>query len=141
MIQEIKKEFYRYRNGIIAEALKKIYPEGTLIFGILIPQLKDIASKYPKDLTLGLELWEDTTCRESRLLALFIIPSEKIDFETALKLFSEVKSSEEGDFLAFKVLKNLPFAEELYLELNARTTDKPLEAYTLEMFRKNIYQN
>ena len=69
LIKEIKRDFFVYRNGIVAAALKKIYDTNILIYGLNVPQFIELAKKYPKDLELGNCLWQDKVCRESRLFS------------------------------------------------------------------------
>lgn len=138
ILQEIRKDFYTYRNGILADSLKNLYPDHTKIFGLMVPQFIEVAKKYPKDLELGKALWEDKSTRESRLLALYILPAEKIDKELAKRLFHEIQSIEEADFLAFRILRHLSFARDLYEELTDDESPAPLKEYSLRMFKKNL---
>ena len=94
LLQDIKKDFYRYRNGIVAESLRKLYDPDVLIFGLTVPQLMEIARKYPKDLKLGLQLWKDKKTRESRLLALYLIPVALLEKETAREMFLDIRNFE-----------------------------------------------
>lgn len=139
IIKEIKKDFFRFRNGILADKLRKIYPADKMIYGLTVIELMKIAKDYPHDLNLGLELWKDKNNRESRLLALYIIPPEEIDKETVKGMINDVESSEEAEFLAFKILRHLPFANELYMDISS-SGRSPSSAYCVEMFRKNLDQ-
>lgn len=140
IIQEIKKDFFRYRNGIVAEALRKLYPINKMIFGLTVPQLIEIAKKYPKDIDLGLKLWRDKNNRESRLLSLYLIHPEELDRETVLEMINDVESTEDAEFLAFKILRKLPFAEEFYNEISSASFSQ-YPAYCMKMFRKNLDHN
>lgn len=137
-LNEIKKDFYSLRNGIVAESLKKIYPEGKIIYGLNVPQLMNLTQKYPKDLSLGLNLWKDKKCRESRLLSLYLIPPSLLGKEMAKEMILDVESTEEADFLAFKLLRNLPYAKELYDEIINADITAPLSSYCVKMFKKNL---
>lgn len=135
--QAIKKEFFIYKNGIITESLRRLYPQGVVIYGLMVPQIAEIARKYTKNLDLGKKLWNDANCRESRLLALYILPADKIDKEFAKNLINEVRSNEEADLLAFKILRLLPFGKDLYLEMKDYNM-KGVQEYCRKMFRKNL---
>lgn len=138
LLQDIKKDFYRYRNGIVAESLRKLYDPDVLIFGLTVPQLMEIARKYPKDLKLGLQLWKDKKTRESRLLALYLIPVALLEKETAREMFLDIRNSEEADFLAFRILRNTRYSEELYNELCKENLFDPKLKYGLTMFKRNL---
>ena len=138
IIQNIKKDFFSYRNGIVANSLKGLYPSATIIFGLMVPQFMDLVAKYPKNLELALKLWSNKSDRESRLFALYIIPVEKVDFATAKSMAKDVRSIEEADFLSFKVLRNIPNANNLFEELSKENNPAPIYQYCLQMFKKNL---
>ena len=138
LLQDIKKDFYRYRNGIVAESLRKLYDPDVLIFGLTVPQLMEIARKYPKDLKLGLQLWKDKKTRESRLLALYLIPVALLEKETAREMFLDIRNFEEADFLTFRILRNTSYSEELYNDLCKENLFDPKLKYGLTMFKKNL---
>ena len=138
LLQDIKKDFYRYRNGIVAESLRKLYDPDVLIFGLTVPQLMEIARKYPKDLKLGLQLWKDKKTRESRLLALYLIPVALLEKETAREMFLDIRNFEEADFLTFRILRNTSYSEELYNDLCKENLFDPNLKYGLTMFKKNL---
>lgn len=139
-LQQIKRNFYSLRNGIVADSLKKIYEPDVMIFGLNLPQFTEISNIFDKDLALGLALWEDKKCRESRLLSLFIIPQEKLDLETAKKMVRDVRSIEEAELLPFKLLKRIPESKKLLEELKQEEPISQLQAYCTQMFEKNLTQ-
>lgn len=112
----IKKEFYRYRNGVIADTLRKSYPEYQLIFGLILPQIAEIASKYSKNLELANALWRRKECRENRILALYIMPVNALNKDEVEKLIKDLSTFEEAEILNFKILRFLPFANSLIKE-------------------------
>ena len=138
VIKEIKKDFYRYRNGIVADSLKKLYPPKTIIFGLIVPQFLELSIKYSKDINLGLQLWNDKNCRESRLLSLYIIPPSELDKKTAMEMIRNVNSSEIAEFLAFRILRNLNKAREVLQEIERENITEPLPSYCISMFKKNL---
>ena len=138
IIQKIRKDFFIYRNGIIAENLRRTYPDNIKIFGLMVPQFIEISKKYPKNLNLGLTLWNDCSCRESRILSLYIIPPAELDKETVIEMIKGVRSIEEADFLAFKILRNTMFAKELYEEINKDLISDSCVNYCMKMYKKNI---
>lgn len=103
----------------MAETLKNYNLPFKKIFGIILPQLKEISRQYPKDSELSIELWKQEDCRESRLLAILLVPQENIQKEKLFKYIKGIKTQEEADILSFTVLRNLPENYELYLELSA----------------------
>ena len=134
--QEIKKEFFSFRNGIVAKAfLDSGYPYRH-IYGLQVPELGRIARECGMpDEEIAKSLWADRECRESRLLASWMFDTGKHTLETVKEIIGDVKTAEEADLLAFRFLKRLPFAEEL---LETDIPDTGLSGYTIEALRRNL---
>lgn len=109
-VRKIKQQFFVYRNGLLADELRKIGVPHKVIFGLNIPQITEISRQYAPDMELAEMLWNDKEVRESRLLACSLFHKEDVDSDMALRLASEVRSIEEADMLCFRLLKHLPFA-------------------------------
>lgn len=75
-LQAIKHRFYAMRNGIVADTLRRAGAEYRVIFGVNLPQLKEIASDIGYDAGLARELWANVSTRESVLLAPMIMTAE-----------------------------------------------------------------
>lgn len=133
-LQEIKKEFFTYRNGAVADTLRKAGMPYAVIFGLNVPQLGDIArrvaDKSEERDALGRQLWADTKVRESRLLACWVLDPVKLSQEEAAEMMAAVQTREEADILAFRLLRRLPYAEEL-------AASAP-DTYAREALRRNL---
>lgn len=128
MIQEIKKEFFAYRNGIIAEQLRAAGDPHTMIMGCQLADVIAITSRYEKNTALAQELWDDEKHRECRMAATMLYPAENFDIETAVAWCQSVESVEIADVLCHRLLRHLPYAVELWKQLLA--CDKKLVRYT-----------
>lgn len=102
-----------FRNGIVADALRKAGMPYNIIFGLQLPQLTQIARSFNPDLSLAKELWKDKNVRESRLLACYLFPKDEVTEELALELAESVRTFEEADILCFRLLRYFPFAQQL----------------------------
>lgn len=106
-LREVKQQFFALRNGLLADMLRK---QGVathkLIFGLNIPQLREIAGRAGTDDALAAELWADAGCRESRLLAPMVASASA----GALALAAEVQTVEEADILCHRLLRRCPGA-------------------------------
>lgn len=134
---EIKKDFFAYRNGIIADSVRKLYPSGTKIYGLTVPQFIEISKKYKKNSTLAFRLWQDKECRESRLLALYLLPIEFLNKLMAGEMIRDVRSIEEAEFLSFKILRHLPFKEEL-LCIDIPESNSKSVVHCIQMLKKSF---
>lgn len=108
-IQEIKKEFYAYRNGELAGTLRNAGWPHSVIFGLNVPQLAAIAARQERSRELALQLWADRNVRESRLLAPYIFPLDMTSDDIE-EIGNDVLTREEADMLAFRWLRYLPDA-------------------------------
>lgn len=113
MLNDIKKSFFAFRNGIVADTLRKAGMPYKVIFGLQIPQIAEIARSQSPSLSIAEQLWNDRDVRESRILATYLFPLDKINMEKAMELARDVQTQEEADMLAFRLFKRLTFADTL----------------------------
>lgn len=120
--REAKQQFFALRNGLLADTLRKqcALPY-KLIFGLNVIQLREIAAQAGKDAGLAKQLWADSDCRESRLLAPMVKP------EPDLQWLAEVRTPEEADILCHASLRCHPDAETAAAE--AVRSDNPMIRY------------
>lgn len=135
-IKEVKHQFMTYRNGIVADALRKAGMPYNIIFGLQIPQLGAIARQCAPDHQLALQLWADKGVRESRLLAAWLFDPSLLGEDDALALATSVQTREEADILCFRLLRRLPCAPELALRLAADDNEKA--RYCGEALTRNL---
>ena len=128
MTQDIRKEFFAYRNGIIAEQLRAAGDPHTMIMGCQLTDVIAIAEHYEKSAELAQALWNDVNHRECRMAATMLYPTENFDIETAVAWCQSVESVEIADVLCHRLLRHLPYALELWKQLLA--CDKKLVRYT-----------
>lgn len=125
--KQIRQEFFVFRNGMLADALKEAGDKHRMIFGLNLSQITDIAKRYQPDQNVAQELWCSTETRECRLIAPMLYPIDKFDKATALKWISEIENTEIADNICHKLLRYTDFAGELCIQ-PANGTD--LERYT-----------
>lgn len=128
MTQSIRKEFFAYRNGIVADGLRRAGDPHEVIMGCQLADVITIAARYDKNAQLAQELWNDSKHRECRMVAPMLYPHEEMDMSTAIEWASSVESVEIADVLCHRLLRHLPEASQLWKQL--RDSDKPLVQYT-----------
>lgn len=104
-IKEIKQQFFTYRNGIVADTLRKAGDSHKIIFGLNIPQISDIAKTTGVDSSLATELWNDSHVRESQMLAPYIWDVNALTTEQAIALTTQVNDCEIADILCMRLLR------------------------------------
>lgn len=117
-IATIRHEFFALRNGLIADTLRKGGLEQKYIFGLQLPQIKELANRFRPEseeeaADMAHSLWSDSECREARLLACHLMPSSLIRKEEALQWAADIRTREEADILAFRLIRYLPSASEI----------------------------
>jgi len=132
-LKKIKQLFMAYRNGIVADTLRNAFTAAGnnpyhIIFGLNLPQLSTIARMAGKDAedinALARELWQDSTVRESRLLACYLFDIEMPQAE-ALMLAADIQTPEEADILCLRFLSRRP-DKEVIASILAQYTNNPL---------------
>ena len=135
--KEIKQSFLAFRNGIVADALRKAGMPYGIIFGLQLPQLSEIARAYEPDRELAEALWADTGVRESRLLAAWLYPPEALSPGRAAEMALGALTREEADILSFRLLLRHPQARAI-ADMIAAGASTPLQAYAAEALDRNL---
>ncbi len=128
MEQNLRKEFFAYRNGIIADQLRAAGDPHTMIMGCQLIDVINITSHYEKSASLAQSLWNDVNHRECRMAAIMLYPIMEFDMTTALAWCDSIESTEIADVLCHRLLRHLPCAVDLWDRL--RDNNKPLVRYT-----------
>lgn len=156
LMQNIKQRFFALRNGMLADQLRKAGLPYSIIFGLNLPQIKEIASVIGVNPALAETLWDNSSTRESRLLAPFIAEKDNFTLVDAERWLTSLSGSlEEIDILCHGLLRHVPNKKELivkfagdempikrYLALRLAFTLAPSEpALTAELARNELKRN
>lgn len=134
-IREIRKEFFAFRNGIVADNLRRAGDPHSMIMGCLLVDISGIAKRVRNDIgdakqleAIAQELWSDTNSRECRLAAPMLYPAESMTPELASTWCDTVETVEIADNLCHKLLRHLKDAPSLMRLLIAQ--ESALVKYT-----------
>lgn len=108
-IQTIKRRFFAFRNGVIADNLRKSGSSFRIIFGLNLPQLKEIAAEISENAGIALQLWHNSTTRESMLLAPMIFPIGDLTDDIAEQFIESTPDAEVADILCHFLLKRADY--------------------------------
>lgn len=122
-MQSIKRRFFAMRNGVVADTLRRGGSPFKIIFGLVLPQLDEIARSIGYDNNLAHRLWANSTTRESMLIAPMLIDPDKFSMDDAIEWASQSPSAEVTDILVHKLLRRLPYSFELASRLAADNND------------------
>ena len=122
--REIRREFFAFRNGIVADKLRKAGDPHGIIMGCLLVDISGIAARVREAVgdaeqlaALAAELWNDTNSRECRLAAPMLFPAPLMTAELALQWCQSVETVEVADNLCHKLLRHIADADSLFRQL------------------------
>ncbi len=127
-LADIRKQFFALRNGMIADTLRKGGLEQKYIFGLQLPQIKEIWQQFycednEEAAEIARNLWKDKDCREARLLACHIMPPSIMTEKEATEWAKDVKTREEADILAFRLLRFIDNKDSIATNLKKSGSD------------------
>lgn len=102
-------------NGVASTSMREKGLNYKLNFGLTIPQIKLLATKYQADEGLAEALWKEET-RELKILATLLYPTGKYTKMIARSWITQIPNQEIREQLSINLLQNLPFAGELASE-------------------------
>ncbi len=109
-LQAIRKQLRLCMNGVIATSLREKGMNYKLIFGVPLPEIRQIARMYQPDVDLAEALWHKNV-REMKILATMLYPSDVFLKETALRWIDEVPYQEIAEQLSAHLLSASPDRE------------------------------
>ncbi len=109
-MQQIKRDIFAMRNGIVAETLRRAGSPYRFIMGVNIPQLKEIAARYSGDAELAALLRADRASRESQLIAPMIFPRGWVSRSDAREWLASSVSREAIDIICHSLLRHEDYA-------------------------------
>lgn len=138
-LQQVKRRFFALRNGALGELMRRQGATYRIIFGLNLPQLTEIATSTPASAQLAQKLWENTTTRESMLLAPMIYPVDEFSIDTALAWTASTPTAEVADILCHKLLRHCSFASTLTRQLSQ--SDNDMQRYIAIRLHFNLLPN
>lgn len=118
--REIRSRFRTRMNGVVSENMRSKGMEYHVNWGISLMHLKEMATEYPKDMHVALELWKNNV-RESKIMALLLMPAEDFTADLAEVWMESLQTQEIAEMAAMLLFRDLPYAPELSFRLIAQT--------------------
>lgn len=123
-LKAIRKEFFAFRNGIIASKLRDAGDPHAIIMGCLLVDIVGITSRARERIgneidlaTVAQEMWNDTNSRECRLAAPMLFPSGLMSGQLALTWCQNIETTEIADNLCHKLLRHIADSQEVMSQL------------------------
>lgn len=136
-LQNIKQRFFALRNGMLADMIRKSGSPFKIIFGLNLPQIREVAAAFGTDAELAETLWANSTTRESRLIAPLLADRSTFTLDDARRWCGTLSGSlEEVDILCWALLRHLYGVEVLVDEMADSEAD--IRRYTALRLAANL---
>ncbi|MCM1292739.1 MAG: DNA alkylation repair protein [Bacteroides sp.] len=122
-LQSIKRRFFAMRNGVIADTMRRNGSPFRIIFGLVLPQIQEIADATGYDRDLADKLWSNTSTRESMLLAPMLIDPCSFTPMDAREWIEQSPCAEVVDILVHRLIRKMPTAYDLAMSLVDSNSD------------------
>lgn len=129
LLTEIKRRFFVFRNGLIADTLRQQGSPYRYIFGLNLPQLSEIAKTIPHSADMTMALIDNDNTRESQLIAPLVFPNIEMTETIAIEWLRKAKSTEAIDIFCLKQLRENSLAENIISEI--QYSDSDLDRYAV----------
>lgn len=150
-MQKVKRRFFAMRNGDLAQQMTERGAQYRINFGLNLPQISEIARDFlpggrereelPPDFDMAdfsRRLRDNTTTRESMLIAPMLFPVDALTMEEALTWACSVSTPEVADVLCLKLLRNFHAATALVEALLSESAQ--MSHYTALRLLLNLLQ-
>lgn len=108
-LMAIKRSFRLWMNGPGSQSMRDKGLDYKINWGVPLIELKRMAAEYGKNYELAIELWKEDI-RECKILAMLIMPAERMDEELVDVWMESVHNQELAELLAFNLLQNVKHA-------------------------------
>lgn len=130
-ILAIRRLMITSMNGEVSDSMISKGVNYKKNFGVEIPRLRHIATRFPESVELADKLWESRV-REMMILAIYLHPVNEFDMEKADKWMQEINQIELIEQYCMYLLSKLSFATELAVRwVNADEEIKKIAGFIL----------
>lgn len=120
---ELKQRVYVMRNGVLADQLRAAGCPYRLIWGVSLPQIKEIARENGYDRDAAMLFFGLDSLRENFLTAVMLFPPDGLGRDDVAPWLDRMRWSEDADVLTHTLLLGQPYADEVAEELT-RSDDR-----------------
>jgi 3-methyladenine DNA glycosylase AlkD len=104
--KEIKKSLRLAMNGVVSTLQRRQGLNYKINFGVEIPRIKEIATRYGKSKQLAKALWQEDI-RECRIIAILVMPVEEFTTDEANEWIATIAYTELADQLSMHLLSKM----------------------------------
>ncbi|MCF0244989.1 MAG: DNA alkylation repair protein [Bacteroidaceae bacterium] len=111
-INEIKRQFHLYMDGVAAQSMRDKGVDYKINWGLKLGNLKQIAAQYEKSYELAIGLWKSNS-RECKILATMLMPPAEFPEDLAMLWMEQTPTVEIAQYLAFFLVQHTDAATSL----------------------------
>ncbi len=118
--RDIRSRFRSLMDGVVSENMRNSGASYRINWGVSLMHIKDLAKDYEPDFHVALELWKDNV-RESKIMALLLMPAEEFTPDIAGVWVDDIKSQEIAEMAATLLFSKVEYAPEMAYKLIAQS--------------------
>ena len=108
-VRQIKQSFRLLMNGVASRSMREKGVDYKINWGVSLPDLQQLASKYEKNYDLAIALWKEDI-RECKILATLLMPADQMPIEVVDIWMEQTNSQEMVEMAAFNLFQHLEYA-------------------------------
>lgn len=109
IIKDVRTDLRLAMNGVVSSSMRDKGVDYKMNFGVDVPRIKGIASKYEANADLAEKMWV-LDVREMKILATMLYPVEQFTEADADRWANGIVSQEIREHLCINLLQHLPYA-------------------------------
>ncbi len=130
-IRKIRKDLRLSMNGVVAASMREKGMNYGMNFGVKLPDIRRIASRYVPNKELAERLWKQDV-RELKIIATLLYPPDEFFREDAARWVMETPNQEIREQVCMNLFSKTDFADELVKEwINQENDDVRITGYWL----------
>lgn len=123
LLKDIRRRCRLAMNGMASASMRNMGLDYKLNFGLVVQQIKELATSYTPDAELAESLWKEGT-RELKILATMLYPQSEFTSCVADRWVTEIPNQEIREQICVNLLQELDFALNIAIQWSNSTDDK-----------------
>ncbi len=115
VLRQIRTDLRLSMDGVVAASMRAKGLNYRMNFGVKIPRIREISTKYKSDKALAELLWKEPV-RELNILATMLYPAEEMNHDTANRWAKGIENQELREQACKNLFQEVPFANELVVD-------------------------
>lgn len=115
ILRQIRTDLRLSMDGVVAASMRAKGIDYRMNFGVKIPQIREISTRYKTGKALAELLWKEPV-RELKILATMLYPAKEMDQDTAIRWAKGIENHELREQSCRNLFQEVPFADALVVD-------------------------